>query len=47
MSYIDDIKTFHPLTLEDICRTAIRQVPLPYQSVPWTCPGLEHGTACL
>lgn len=47
MSYIDAIKSFSPLTLDDILRTATLHVPENYKSCPWKYPGLEHGTALL
>lgn len=47
MSYSSTIKTFSPLTLDDILKTAKANVPAQYQSRPWTYPGLDHGTARL
>lgn len=47
MNYIDVIKTFSPLSLDDIIKTAKLYVPIAYQSVPWSYPGLNHGTAIL
>lgn len=47
MNYIDVIKTYSPLSLDDIIKTAKLYVPIAYQSVPWSYPGLNHGTAIL
>lgn len=47
MSYIDSIKSYSPLTFNDIIRTAVENVPKEHQKAPWYCPGLNHGTATL
>lgn len=47
MSYIDDIRKISSLTLDDIIRVSRENVPLRYKERPWTCFGLNHGTAVL
>lgn len=47
MSYIDSIKNISPLSLDDIIKTAKLYVPNAYRYAPWSCPGLNHGTALL
>lgn len=47
MSYSSTIKTYTPLTFDDIIRTARQYVPDTYKHCPWRYPGLEHGTALL
>lgn len=47
MSYISDIETKGCICLDDIIQTAKMHVPEAYRFMPWTYPGLAHGTACL
>ena len=47
MSYIDDIKAIEVLTLDDIIQVSRKNVPLKYREKPWSCLGLNHGTAVL
>ena len=47
MSYIDDIRTIDPLTLDDIIAAARKHVPTQYTRQPWTFPELNHGVAVL
>lgn len=47
MGYIDDIKAIKPLTLDDIIQVARNNVPYRYRDRPWSCLGLNHGTAVL
>ena len=47
MSYIDDIKAINPLTLDDIIQVSRKNVPTQYRERPWSCIGLNHGTAVL
>ena len=47
MSYFDDIKVFNSLTLDEIIQVSRKNVPLKYREKPWSCFGLNHGTAVL
>lgn len=47
MGYIDDIKSINPLTLDDIIQVSRNNVPAKYREKPWSCSGLNHGTAVL
>ena len=47
MSYIEDIQAIDALTLDDIIRVSRNNVPLKYREKPWSCLGLNHGTAVL
>lgn len=47
MSYIEDIKAIVPLTLDDIIQVSRNNVPSRYKDMPWSCTGLNHGTAVL
>ncbi len=47
MSYEETIKSFSPLSINDIIETAKKYVPSEYQNKPWAHPALNHGTALL
>ena len=47
MSYIEDIQSFSPLSLNELIKTAKKYVPKEYKRMPWAYPGLDHGVAIL
>ncbi len=47
MSYKDDIVHISYLTLDDVIQISKDNVPNYLQNRPWTCNGLNHGTAVL
>ena len=47
MSYIEDIQSFSPLSLNALIKTAKKYVPNQYKRMPWAYPGLDHGVAIL
>lgn len=47
MGYIEDIKAIESLILDDIIRVSQNNVPSKYREKPWSCLGLNHGTAVL
>lgn len=47
MSYEETIKSFSPLSINDIIETAKKYVPSEYQNNPWAYPELNHGIALL
>lgn len=47
MSYVDEIRDFEKLTLDDMINLAIKHVPTPHIKAPWFYPGMDHGKALL
>jgi superfamily II DNA helicase RecQ len=47
MSYIDAIKQFSPLTLDDIIKVSKDYVPNEYKRCPWSISGMDHGISQL
>ena len=43
MSYIEDIQSFSPLSLNELIGTAKKYVPNQYKRMPWAYPGLDHN----